>query len=304
MSRLQEYRVFIAVVESRSLTLAAERLHRSTSAVSKQLARLEADLGVQLIDRTTQSFFVTARGEQFYQQAKDILNAVDEAENSLKDSLDEPVGRLTISLPEALVETELIDHLADFTDAHPGIKVNLRISNEIEDLLENQLDFAFRVTDVNDSRLCALPLCPVNLIAVTSPRYIERYGEPRSLPSLIKEGRLIVPIGINIPRALANVAPSLSGDLSFLSISHGSDSMAATMQMARAGMGVALVVDASVRKELASGVLTRVFPSRDILKRNVYLMYRFRDYTPAPVTVFRDFVAERYRGVHPLKMVS
>ena len=121
MSTLQAYRTYTAIVEHSGLSSAAQVLHKSTSAVSKQLAKLEDELGATLIERNTQLFSVTPLGEEFYHHCKQIIRSVEEAERMVRDRLLRPCGKLSITLPEVLVHTELPRHLAALTREYPEV---------------------------------------------------------------------------------------------------------------------------------------------------------------------------------------
>ncbi|MBL4630708.1 MAG: LysR family transcriptional regulator, partial [Paraglaciecola sp.] len=144
MSKLNDYQTFIAIVECSSLTLAANQLHRSVSAVSKQLTKLESHLGVKLIERSTQSLAITELGQGFYYQCKNILASIEHAEQRVKDELITPTGKLILSFPEVLLRTGFMDLLQEFNQKYPLINMDFRVSNQIDDIVDQQIDFAFR----------------------------------------------------------------------------------------------------------------------------------------------------------------
>ncbi len=294
MSKLHEYRAFVTVVENRSVTLAAEKLHRSTSAVSKQLAKLEGELGVQLIDRTTQSIVVTRAGETFFHQCKAILHSVDEAERSIRENLDAPAGRLSISVPEGLLSTSLIQYLGEFTRTYEDVRLDIRVSNEVDDLLENQIDFAFRIADVEDGRLCAIPLSDIELLAVASPEYCKRHNLPGTIEELLDSDHLIVPTYVHLPRIVGMLAPDRVGMTFNLEAKHTTDNMLAMLEMARGGLGVAIVSDFSVQGDIADGVLVNLMPDKSLLSRTVHLIYRRRDFMPKLLELFKEHIRKSY----------
>lgn len=285
----------MTIVERKSLTQAAEKLHRSTSTVSKQLSKLEEDLGVTLVDRTTQSIVVTSVGEAFYYQCKDILKSVDEAERSVRDRLKAPAGKLSISIPEVLLRTELLSYLAEFTEKYRDVKLNLSISNQIEDLIENQFDFAFRIESLDDARLIAIPIASADLIAVSSPDFIDREGVPPNLSSLVKKNQLILPSYVNIPRISRLLGPVVGDEPAHIESCHSATSEGAILEMVRVGMGVALLLDVSVKPLLANGSLVRLFAGEDLLRREVFLVCRARTYGSGLQTIFKDFIQKKYR---------
>ncbi|MDZ7683943.1 MAG: LysR family transcriptional regulator [Gammaproteobacteria bacterium] len=306
MSKFQEYRTFIAIVERKSLSHAADKLHKSTSTVSKQLAKLEEDLGATLIERNTQTFTVTPLGEEFYHHCKQILRNIEDAERMVRDRLLKPCGKLSISLPEVLLHTELLTHLAEFARSHSEVKFDVNVSNEVEDLIERGYDFAFRIEPLTDERLVASPLTDVRLLVVASPTFIERHGKPESLAALVESHQLILPSYVNIPRVSRLLGPVVGDQPANIDLSHGATSEAAILAMACEGMGVALLLDVSVRPLIEDGTLVQLFPGEKLLERTVYLVSRSRTHAsrlPVPVHRLHSHEISRVRSrqfVQPL----
>jgi len=294
VASLQEYRAFVAVVETGSVSKAAQTLYRSPSAVSKQLAKLEEDLEVQLIDRTTQSVVVTRRGHDFYTRCKAILASVDDAERAVKEDLASPAGKLSISIPEGLINSRLMSYLAEFSRTYPDVRFNVSVSNELEDLIENQIDFAFRVAKTTDERLVAFELTDMRMMVVASPEYLERIDLPSTIGELIDGNHVIVPIDIDVPRAIAQLAPERARMPFNLDQNHTTNSFSGTVAMAKAGMGVAITADFSVRQELDEGTLVDVFPGQKFLDSTVRLMYRRRAFLPRVMELFKEFIRGKY----------
>jgi len=299
MSKFQEYRTFIAIVERHGLSHAAEKLHKSTSTVSKQLAKLEDDLGATLIERNTHTFTVTPLGDEFYHHCKQILRNIEEAERMVRDRLAKPCGKLSVSVPEVLLQTELLAHLAEFARSHPEVKFNLSVSNEVEDLVERSHDFAFRIEPLTDERLVASPLTEVHLLAVASPEFIERHGEPASLAELVQANRLILPSYVNIPRVSRLLGPVVGDHPANIDLSHSATNEAAILAMAREGMGVALLLDVSVRPLIEDGTLMQLFPGEQLLERTVYLVSRSRTHASRLQSLFTDFIRMKYHDREP-----
>ncbi|XOV86510.1 MAG: LysR family transcriptional regulator [Pseudomonadota bacterium] len=299
MSKIQEYRTFVAIVEERSLSAAAGRLHRSTSTISKQLARLEEELGATLVERNTQTFSVPPLGREFYHYCKQILRDIDEAERMVRDRLLKPSGKLSISLPEVLLHTELLSHLAEFSGNHPEVKFNLSVSNEAEDLIERSHDFSFRIEPMHDERLVALPLTELRLLVVAAPAFIRRHGDPESLAALVEKNHLILPSYVNIPRVSRLLGSIVGPQPARIDLSHSTNSEAAILAMAVKGMGVALLLDGSVRDLIAGGKLVQLFPAEELLERDVFLVSRSRTHASRLQTLFVDFIRLKYHPLEP-----
>ncbi len=296
MSKFHEYRTFTTIIEFKSLSAAAERLHRSTSSISKQLAKLEEDLGARLIERSTQTFSVTPLGEEFYHHCKQILRDIEDAEAMVRDRLLTPSGKLSISLPEVLLQTELLSHLAKFSRCYPEVKFNLSISNAVEDLIACGHDFAFRIEPMTDERLVATPLTIVRLKAVASPGFIKQNGIPDSLATLVEKNQLILPSYVNLPRISRLLGPVVGDQPARIDLSHSATSEAAILAMALNGMGVALLLDVSVRQFVATGQLVQIFDDAKLLEREVYLVSRSRAEGSHRHALFIDFIRKKYLG--------
>lgn len=294
MSKFDEYRTFAAIVEKKSLSRAAETLHKSTSSISKQLAKLEESLGATLVERNTQMIAVTPLGEEFYHHCKQVLRSVEEAERTVRDRLLNPYGKLSISLPEDLLHTELVSYIAEFCRMYRSVRFNLSVSNEAEDLIEGRHDFAFRIETFNDDRLVATPLKRVNLVAVACAGYLEREGTPTSLADLVANNQLILPSYVNIPRVSRLLGPLVGDHPANIELSHSATSEAAILEMVQEGLGVALLLDISVTPLIEDGTLVQLFKGQTMLEREIYLVHRARSYATRLQSLFADFIRSRY----------
>ncbi len=177
--------LFIQVVEADSFTKAAETLRMTTSGVSRALMRLEEDLGVRLIQRTTRKLSLTAPGRAYFNQVRGALALVDEASMAASEMGEEPRGGVRITAPPALVGT-LIPFIAEFLQRYPKIRVELSGSQGIADLIEQGLDLAVRVGRLRDSSLIARRVGHLVTGLFASRGYVQRRGRPRKLPDLAK----------------------------------------------------------------------------------------------------------------------
>jgi len=291
---LTEYEAFVAVVEEANLSRAARRLNLTKSAVSKQLSKLEDRLGVGLIDRTTHTFVVTPPGQQFYPQCKEVLQSIKTHEKNLKNTLDTPEGKLRISFSQVLLQSPLVSTLAKFHKRYPSIVCDMRVEDSFEDLMATQIDFAFRLSHQENSRLVARPLAEASLVFCASPNYLERHGIPRSLESLIKH-QVIIPNfdRYNEPKAIRELMYAHT-DRSKL---HSSNNVTALIQAALEGMGIIVVLDITVKNHFDEGRLVNLFPKQALLKRTLHLVYPRQNYPVKRLDVFKQFVLEEFPKV-------
>jgi len=294
MSRFNDYLTFITIVETRSITEAANKLHRSVSAVSKQLSRFEDQLAVRLIERSTQSLSVTEIGENFYIKCKEVLASVEHAEQTIKDELIAPSGKITLSFPEVLLRSPLMDLLNDFCKKYPSITLDLSVSNQVEDIIENQTNFAFRMGKLNDSRLTAVALNKALPILCASPNYISNKGVPMSYDNLFVDHRLILPNYLNLSEQVRRFFLHSEKLPISLQNAHTSDSEAVLYHAVLGGLGVGVMLDFSIAEDIKTGRLINIFPHDDLPELELYLIYHNSKYMPEKLRVFKAFIKDNY----------
>lgn len=191
MDRLEEMRTFVKVVESGSITGAAERLGIAKSAVSRRLADLEGRLSVQLFRRTTRTLSLTDTGASFHERCLRILADVEEAELAVSQAHDTLRGRLRVAVPLSFGLRHLGPAIDDFLDGHPEVEFDLDLNDRQVDLLAEGFDLAVRIADLPDSTLIARRLATVHLVVCASPAYLARHGTPRTAPELADHACLV-----------------------------------------------------------------------------------------------------------------
>jgi len=191
MSILPYLETFSAVVENGSFTAAAEALGISKPVVSKQVSHLEQQLGVQLLHRTTRRLHLTQAGEVFASYSNRIMSEAREAEQSVLPLQSKPQGRLRITAPESLAMSLLPETLLNFQQRFPKIELDVRISGRLVDLIEEGIDVALRVGELEDSSLMARLLMPCSFHACASPDYLKKHGLPKHPDDLRKHNCLI-----------------------------------------------------------------------------------------------------------------
>ena len=293
MASFSEYRTFCKICELNSITAAAKALHKSTSAVSKQLKKLETGLAVQLIDRSTKTITVTPLGKAFYQQCLKILQSVEYAEQALKDQTVSASGQLVLSFPEVLLRTPLLKLLTQFSEQYPKIHFDIRVSNELDNVIDDGIDFAFRIGQLNDSGLTALNLFAARIKCVASPGYIRQHGAPTTLADAFENHRMLAPSFVNLTENLKRLL-GYSDNVS-LQQSHLMNNEIAIFDAVVLGMGVAALLDVSVKSELENGNLVDLFPDQLLPPQQVFLLYHKRDYMPEKMRLFREFIKQQYR---------
>lgn len=176
---------FILIVEEGSFTAAAKKLDVTPSALSKLVTRLESALTVKLFERSTRTLLITRSGQKVYDQAVIMLNAAKQAvELSVSDHT-EIQGSLTIAAPEAFLNSVIQPHVIPFLTQYPQLQLKLRVADGEIDLIRDNIDLAFMLTDKPDERLVLKELGKTNLVLCASPDYLAKRGTPSHPSELV-----------------------------------------------------------------------------------------------------------------------
>ncbi len=182
---------FVRVAEVQSFVQASNMLGLSTSAVSKAVARLEADLGVKLFHRTTRSISLTTDGLRFYEGCQQLLGELEALEAEIQGNRVAPKGRLTVSVSPAFGQVCLVPMLKAFTQAFPDITLDISMDDRLVDPAEQGVDVVIRTGNLNDSaNLIARQLVAYPLVVCGSPAYFEQHGYPQHPSQLQKHSCL------------------------------------------------------------------------------------------------------------------
>ncbi len=186
MDRIDELRIFARVVECESFTRAAETLRLPRSSVSTAVRGLEERMGARLLNRTTRRMALTEEGQSFYDRCLRLLGEYEEAETMFRRGAQPLGGRLGVNVPSRLARRVLIPALPDFLARHPGMEVELGVTDQAVDLLREGADCAIRVGALTDSALFARRFGELALINCASPAYLARHGTPRAPGDLVR----------------------------------------------------------------------------------------------------------------------
>lgn len=182
--RLEGLEAFVAIAETGTISGAAKRLHLSTSVVSERLARLEQELGVALMHRTTRKLTLTEDGLTFRARAAAILREVESAAAELSERRGGLAGPLRLAAPLSFGVLHLGPAIYTFLHQHPRVDLTLDLDDRFVDVAGDGFDAVIRIGQVADRRVIAQQLAPSRRVLVASPAYLDRYGRPRSLDEL------------------------------------------------------------------------------------------------------------------------
>lgn len=258
---------FVAVTESGSFTAAADKLGMSIAQVSRQIKAREARMNTRLLNRTTRKVGLTEEGQVFYQHCRQILDALAGAENALDDLQSSPTGALRMTAPVSFGEQYVAPLINDFACQHPKLRIDLRLTNQRLDLMDEGLDLALRLGPLEDSRVIARKLCERTPIVCAAPDYLARAGQPHSLGELAQHNCLLGTLEywrfsdngrartIRVNGSLrCNSGPSL-------------------VDAARKGLGLIQLPDYYLRRELTQGLLVPLLQNYAPEREGIWALY-------------------------------
>ncbi|MCK6265670.1 LysR family transcriptional regulator [Vibrio sp. ZSDE26] len=182
---------FVAVAETNSFTGAAKKRNTSVAQISRRVSSLEDRLAVKLLNRTTRKVTLTEAGQLYFQQCKHLVEGLELAEIAVTQMQTSPKGLLKITAPVTYGETHLAPLLHQFLDQYPQVDLELQLTNQRIDLLEQGVDVAIRLGRLEDSSLVAKRLAQRQLYICASPTYLEQSGEPHTLSELSHHSCLV-----------------------------------------------------------------------------------------------------------------
>jgi LysR family transcriptional regulator for bpeEF and oprC len=273
MENLNSLVVFARVAEARSFTTAGQRLGLTSSAVSKAIARLERELGVKLLHRSTRLVTLTNDGAGFYERCREILATVEDAERALTLAKAAPHGRLRVQMPIGFGRRVVMPALRQLTQKYPGLLVNAELSDRVADVAYEGFDAAIQIGQVSDERLVARTLCRLRFTALASPDYLARHGEPRTPEELDQHHCLayVSPVtGGYRPWEFARDGHVFSKQVSgSLNVNHA-DSL---VEAAIAGIGIVMISNFIAARAIASGQLRPILTDYVAPGPKVYVVY-------------------------------
>jgi DNA-binding transcriptional LysR family regulator len=291
MDRFTALKAFRQVVESGSFAAAARHLGLSPAAISKNIGELEAHLGVRLLNRTTRRLSRTEAGAQYYDSVVQALDELGNAEAALAPLQSRPSGLLRIAAPATLTLIRLSAAMPRFLARYPELSVDLHTDSRQINLVEDGFDIAIRATDaLVDSSLVARKLMAMQQVVCGSAAYFHRHGRPKHPRDLKRHNCLKSSLATDVDewafkKGTKRERVSVTGRFRATSSWVVRDAM-------RAGYGLSLVPRIYVKDDLEEGALETVLDDWTPVEYSVYAVYPSRQYVPAKVRAFLDFVVE------------
>jgi DNA-binding transcriptional LysR family regulator len=266
MSRKFDYlgdvEAFLAVADQGSFTAGSVALSTTPSVLSRAVTRLEARLGNQLLRRTTRRIGLTDAGRLYLEQARSAFTLLDEAEREAQGQEGELKGRVRLSVPTTYGHYRLPPVLARFAQLHPGVRIELNITNRNVDLVAEGFDLAIRLGHLPDSGLVACKLEDAALCLVASPDYLRRSGTPKTLEDL--QQHVCLPFVMPSTGRIAHwVFKQGDQDVEWLAPStlQVSGDVLGVVSLAAQGMGICQSYEFIVREQIEQGGLVELLPA-------------------------------------------
>jgi DNA-binding transcriptional LysR family regulator len=281
--------IFEAVARSASFSAAAGELALPKSSVSRGVAALEEELGVQLLFRTTRQVSPTAAGTALYDRVAPLLRAVKAAVGELPEREEVPSGTLRVTAPADVGALFLAEVVTRYTARYPGVSVDLHLTGRVVDLVAEGFDAALRIaTKLQDSTLIVRRAAPIVLHLFASPLYLAHKGTPRTEAELEGHEWVIFRSG---PQKLRVASPREAVGVS----TRGRivcDDLVFVRDAVRGGAGIALLPTFVAEPDVLAGRLVRVLPRYERAAGWLHVVTPAAKHVPRKVTAFRELVVE------------
>lgn len=289
--------LFCQAAELRSFSGAAEALGLTPASVSRSIKRLEERLGVRLFSRTTRTVRLTSEGELYWQECRQALEQIAEAERALAGTQRVPSGLLRISVGTLYANYRLLPMLEHFTRAYPQIELELSLSNRLADIVDEGHDLAIRIGTPQDSRLIAHKLEDASVGLFATPGYLARRGTPQGLADLAGHDCLqfILPSSGRPMPWILRMPDGSDLDYTAPSRLRVLDDAQGCISWGQAGGGLFQTYHFIAGPALARGELLEVLPAYAGRSRQFSIIYPQNRHLSARVRAFVDFMLSRLR---------
>ncbi len=291
---LENVQVFVRVVQAKSFTEAGKQLGLPKSTISRRVSRLEDDLGVRLLQRTTRKLALTEAGSAFFEQVAPALEAVRSATAWVGEMQSIPRGTIRVTAPFDFGTHFLSRIAAEFSAEYPEIRVEVSLSERMVDLISEGFDLAFRGGRLEDSSLVARPLGKGKAWVIASPDYLAARGIPKHPRDLAGHECILFRASFGADRWTlegpdgATETVSVRGRVT-------SDEFGFVKSMVAGGHGIGCVPWMLCEPDLSSGRLVRILSPWGVPGGQMHLVYPSAEHLPQRVVLFRDFVLDWIR---------
>jgi DNA-binding transcriptional LysR family regulator len=288
---LNRLAVFVALVRAGSFTAAADVLGMTKAMVSQHIARLESELGVTLLSRSTRRMTLTEAGSTFHAACVRILAEAEAAITQVGQSQEKPSGTLRLTATTDYGQAVVAPALADFLRTHPDMQADLVLTDHMSDLIAERFDVAIRMGWLRDSNLRSTRLSSFRQLMVASPDYLARRGEPRVITDLASHDWVALAL-LATPLRWTFTAPDGSRRTVRMRQVVQANNVIAAYALVRHGAGVSVLPDYLVTDDIREGRLTVLMAQYSLPLCGIYAVYPGRQ-PPAKVRAFIEHMRAR-----------
>lgn len=293
MDRFDDMRTFVLVADLSSVSQAAKRLNKASSAVSRRLKDLESRLSTQLLTRTTRQIVLTDAGQLFYERAKIILSELEDAEASVRSENSGLEGTLRLTTPASFGTAYLSPVITAFMLENPTLNFDIDMTDRQVDLIAAGLDLALRIGKLQDSSLKSRRLAPIRVTVCASPAFLAEHGVPETPDDLARFPALCYS---NSPSPTMWWYQSNSGESGRVRVNPRllASSGEVIAQAAVAGIGIACEPTFIVGPELSAGTLVPVLQDYSWFDMALYVVYPSTSFLPNRTRAFIDYLVKEF----------
>ncbi len=291
MDKLNGLKLLTAVVDRGSYSGAANILGVSPSTISKAISRLEDSLNFHIFHRTTRKLTLTEPGRAYVEIARRLITELEECEQELSRANEEPKGRLRISLPISYGRLYVLPKIHKFRRKYPDITLELSFDDAYVDMVEQGIDVSVRSGTIEESNLIARQLSPMDFIVCAAPSYVAQYGVPKIddysnhpwIRFRFRQTGRLAPVFLPNGEGTLNLDPSKD-----IIVDDGE----ALSELCAQGCGLTQVPHFLARKWIHQGSLLPILPHHRMKGWGVWAIYAKREYLPAKIRVFVEFLQQ------------
>ena len=284
LDQLRRMALFAMVAQEGSFTAVSERQNIATSAVSAAITKLEQDLGVRLLHRSTRQLSLTDEGRIFLQHCQGMLAEATNAHEALGEMTGKLIGQLTITTSQLDAKTLVLPALTPMLQANPKLILNLIVDDRQIDLVAGAVDIAIRAGKLEDSSLVARSLGRLPEVLVAAPEYLQRQGVPQNIQDL-SEHKIVAFSSFSQPQNITLLDAAKVQTTVRLQLGAQTDNVEMVCKLALAGLGIARLPVSAVKTELHNGDLTVIMSEFSLPEIHLYAVTAKRDLQPAKITL-------------------
>ncbi|MFB1074191.1 LysR family transcriptional regulator [Vibrio diabolicus] len=295
MRNTDDYIIFYHLIEQGSFSAAARHMSLTKSVVSKRIAKLEQELGVQLLYRTTRTLTLTEAGRAFFTHAKAVYQVVATAEESIVGLGKNLSGNIKVSVPTISGELILPQVINEFNQKYPDINIDMDLDNRFVDIVNERFDLAIRTGVLPDSSLIARKLVDANWIVCASPQYLAKHGIPKQPQALDKHNCLVYSYQETGAREWA----FKEGDEVYQITVDGNlctNNSSVLRNVALLGQGIIYVPRVLVYEDLKQGSLIQLFKDETAKCLGIYAVYPYTRQQPEKIKIFIDHLYTSFQS--------